>query len=92
MVKVKVIEINPADTIYRNSSRFIKAIFGEERPVIFWGGLWCDLVKKYGGGVTMIHLPEIDIKGNTYFPFSDLNNVKITDLMSSWLKEKGLDN
>ncbi|MBW4360673.1 alpha/beta hydrolase [Flavobacterium taihuense] len=53
--------------------------------------LWRDKVNKYGGDVTVIHLPEIGIKGNTHFPFSDLNNIQIADLMSKWLKEKGLD-
>jgi hypothetical protein len=53
--------------------------------------LWRDAVNKYGGDVTVVHLPEIGIKGNTHFPFSDLNNVEIADLMSAWLKEKGLD-
>lgn len=52
---------------------------------------WCDVVNKYGGDVTVVHLPEIGIKGNTHFPFSDLNNVEIADLMEGWLKEKGLD-
>lgn len=53
--------------------------------------LWRDAVNKYGGDVTLVHLPEIGIKGNTHFPFSDLNNVEIADLMSEWLKKKGLD-
>lgn len=53
--------------------------------------LWRDVVNKYGGDVTVVHLPEIGIKGNTHFPFSDLNNVQIADLMSQWLKAKGLD-
>lgn len=52
---------------------------------------WRDAVNKYGGDVTVIHLPEIGIKGNTHFPFSDLNNVEIADLMSEWLREKGLE-
>lgn len=50
-----------------------------------------DAVNRHGGDVTVVHLPEIGIKGNTHFPFSDLNNVEIADLMSEWLKEKGLD-
>jgi len=29
--------------------------------------------------------------GNTHFPFSDLNNVQIADLMSEFLKTKNLD-
>ena len=53
--------------------------------------LWRDAVNEHGGDVTLVHLPEIGIKGNTHFPFSDLNNVEIADLMSEWLKEKGLD-
>lgn len=53
--------------------------------------LWRDCVNNHGGDVTVIHLPEISIKGNTHFPFSDLNNVEIADLMSEWLKKKGLD-
>jgi hypothetical protein len=53
--------------------------------------LWKDAVNRHGGDVTVVHLPEIGIKGNTHFPFSDLNNVEIADLMSKWLKEKGLD-
>jgi len=53
--------------------------------------IWAATINKHGGDATVIHLPEIGIKGNTHFPFSDLNNVEIADLMSKWLKEKGLD-
>jgi len=52
---------------------------------------WRDVVNRHGGDVRVVHLPEIGIKGNTHFPFSDLNNVEIADLMDNWLKEKGLD-
>jgi pimeloyl-ACP methyl ester carboxylesterase len=52
---------------------------------------WRDTVNKYGGDVTVVHLPEIGIKGNTHFPMSDLNNVKIADQMSQFLKKKKLD-
>ncbi|MFC3333918.1 alpha/beta hydrolase [Flavobacterium palustre] len=53
--------------------------------------LWRDVVNKYGGDVTVVHLPEVGLKGNTHFPFSDLNNIEVANLMSKWLKEKGLD-
>ncbi|RAJ05539.1 hypothetical protein LX64_02699 [Chitinophaga skermanii] len=53
--------------------------------------LWADVVNKHGGDVTVVHLPEIGVKGNTHFPFSDLNNIEIADLLSKWLKSKGLD-
>lgn len=52
---------------------------------------WKDVVNKHGGDVTLIHLPEIGIHGNTHFPFSDLNNIQIANLLSNFLKEKGLD-
>lgn len=51
---------------------------------------WRDAVNEKGGDVTVVHLPEIGIKGNTHFPFSDLNNDEIADLMQEWLLEKGL--
>lgn len=52
---------------------------------------WRDVVNRHGGDVTVVHLPEAGLKGNTHFPFSDLNNVEVADLMSKWLKEKKLD-
>ena len=53
--------------------------------------LWRDTVNRHGGDVTVVHLPEVGIHGNTHFPFSDLNNVEVADLMSKWLAEKRLD-
>jgi pimeloyl-ACP methyl ester carboxylesterase len=53
--------------------------------------IWAETINKHGGDATVIHLPEIGIKGNTHFPFSDLNNIQIADQLSKWLKEKGLD-
>lgn len=52
---------------------------------------WRDAVNKRGGNVTLVHLPELGVRGNTHFPMSDLNNLQIADLMSKFLKEKGLD-
>ena len=53
--------------------------------------LWRDAVNRHGGDVTLVHLPELGIRGNTHFPFSDLNNLRIADLLSEFLAEKGLD-
>ncbi len=52
--------------------------------------LWRDAVNRHGGDVTLVHLPELGIRGNTHFPFSDLNNLQIADLLSEFLEEKGL--
>lgn len=54
--------------------------------------LWAATVNRHGGDVTVIHLPEIGIYGNTHFPMSDLNNTKIAEIMAKWLERKGLNN
>ena len=38
-----------------------------------------------------LHLPTVGVFGNTHFPFSDLNNLKIAELLSKFLNRKGLD-
>ena len=53
--------------------------------------LWAETINRHGGDATVVHLPEIGIHGNTHFPFSDLNNIEIADLLSEWLHAKGLD-
>lgn len=53
--------------------------------------LWAEAVNRHGGDATVVHLPEIGINGNTHFPFSDLNNLEIADLLEKWLTEKGLN-
>jgi hypothetical protein len=53
--------------------------------------LFRDTVNRRGGDVTLVHLPELGIRGNTHFPFSDLNNLQIADLMSQFLEQKKLD-
>ncbi|WP_407707864.1 alpha/beta hydrolase [Bacteroides helcogenes] len=52
---------------------------------------WAKMLNELGGDVTVIHLPEAGLYGNTHFPMSDLNNMKVADLLSKWLHEKKLD-
>lgn len=52
---------------------------------------WAEMLNSLGGDVTVIHLPEVGLYGNTHFPFSDLNNIEVADHLSKWLHEKGLD-
>ena len=53
--------------------------------------LMVDAINRHGGNAQVVMLPEIGVKGNTHFPMLDLNNVKIADLLSKYLKDKGLD-
>ena len=52
---------------------------------------WRDVVNRHDGDVTVVHLPEVEIRGNTHFPMSDMNNLQIADQMSKFLSEKKLD-
>ncbi len=53
--------------------------------------IWAEVVNRLGGDVTIIHLPEIGIKGNTHLPMSDINNLEVADQLSKFLHEKKLD-
>jgi pimeloyl-ACP methyl ester carboxylesterase len=66
---------------------------GQEQWRIFFemAKRWRDVVNRHGGDVTVVHLPESGIRGNTHFPMSDLNNVQIADELSKFLSEKKLD-
>jgi hypothetical protein len=60
------------------------------RAMLTMARQWRDAVNRHGGDVTLIHLPEIGIRGNTHFPMSDLNNVEVADHMTAFLERKGL--
>jgi hypothetical protein len=66
---------------------------GQEQWRIFFemAKRWRNVVNRHGGDVTVVHLPEIGIRGNTHFPMPDLNNVQIADQVSKFLSEKKLD-
>ena len=53
--------------------------------------IWVDAINRHGGDARLVHLPEAGIRGNTHFLMSDLNNVQIAELVSSFLAEKKLD-
>jgi hypothetical protein len=48
-------------------------------------------VNVHGGDAELLSLPAIGVHGNTHFPFADLNNVRIADLLSEYLHKKQLD-
>ena len=51
---------------------------------------WVDIVNRYGGNAELIYLPDRGIYGNTHFPFADLNNKEVADVMEQWMKDNGL--
>lgn len=61
------------------------------RTAIVQARLFVDAVNRHGGDAELLHLPVVGVYGNTHFPFSDLNNREVADLLSQYLKLKGLD-
>lgn len=53
--------------------------------------LWTETINRHGGKASLVHLPEIGVRGNTHFPFSDTNNLEIADLMSGFLTKVKAD-
>src|SRR5262249_40870222 len=53
--------------------------------------LFVNTVNKHGGDAKLVHYPEIGIRGNSHFSFTDKNNIEIADLLSDWLRRKKLD-
>ncbi|HIU84712.1 MAG TPA: alpha/beta fold hydrolase [Candidatus Aphodousia gallistercoris] len=47
--------------------------------------LFVDKINALGGQAELVMLPEQGLAGNTHFPFSDLNNEKVADLMQAFL-------
>ena len=83
----------------------IQIVFGDniaaEPAGIFGVDLWVrsvpaaeafvEAVNARGGNAELLHLPAAGLTGNTHFPFSDLNNVAVADLLSEYLARHGLD-
>jgi pimeloyl-ACP methyl ester carboxylesterase len=53
--------------------------------------LWAAAINQRGGHAHVVHLPELGIRGNTHFPFSDLNNLQIADQLEQFLVRHRLD-
>lgn len=54
--------------------------------------LWADKINQYGGMAEVVELPKVGLYGNTHFPFSDLNNQQVAQLLEQWLHKNKLDN
>lgn len=50
-----------------------------------------DAVNNAGGDAAILNLPDVGLQGNTHFPFSDLNNLAVANLLSKFLRKEILD-
>ena len=95
----------PATEFQRLTEIPIQIIFGDniasEAIGLFGVDLWVrsvpaahafvETVNARGGDAEVLELPDVGVMGNTHFPFSDLNNLEVAELLSQYLNEKGLD-
>jgi pimeloyl-ACP methyl ester carboxylesterase len=87
LTKIPII-IYFGDNIPKNESGIFAQNFW--RMVLNGAEEWADTINRYGGDVTVVHLPETGITGNTHFIMSDLNNHVIAEHIAHWLSEKCL--
>lgn len=101
--KTEGVEV-PMETFKKFTRIPILVIYGDnlpetdERPELYeWTRRlhlmrkWAKMLNDLGGDVTVVHLPEAGLHGNTHFPMSDLNNAEVAELMYGWLRKKKLD-
>lgn len=101
--KTEGVEV-PMETFKKFTRIPILVIYGDnlpetdERPELYeWTRRlhlmrkWAKMLNDLGGDVTVVHLPEVGLHGNTHFPMSDLNNQEVAKLIYKWLHEKQLD-
>lgn len=95
----------PLAEFLKLTQRPIQVLYGDNIPsapqaqggLDLWRGrrelaqLFVNAVNAHGGDAQLVRLPDIGITGNTHFPMSDLNNQEIADLLSTYLRNKGLD-
>jgi len=54
--------------------------------------LFAEAIENHGGNITIVHLPDVGLQGNTHYPMADRNIMKVnTEVVQPWLKEQGLD-
>ena len=53
--------------------------------------LFVEALNRRGGEASVLHLPDVGLRGNSHFMFSDLNNVEVADQLSAFLTRYGLD-
>jgi len=61
------------------------------RAQVIAARLFAQALNARDGNASVQLLPEVGLRGNTHFMFSDLNNVQVADQLSAFLARHGLD-
>lgn len=83
------IQVVFGDNIPRQPVRDLPA--DGRRLQVLDSALFVDALNKRGGQASVLQLPEVGVRGNSHFAFSDLNNQQVADQLSAFLARHGLD-
>jgi pimeloyl-ACP methyl ester carboxylesterase len=61
------------------------------RAQVVTSKMFADALKSASGDATVLHLPDVGLRGNSHFMFSDLNNVQVADQLTGFLRTKGVE-
>jgi pimeloyl-ACP methyl ester carboxylesterase len=61
------------------------------RAQVIQSELFVSALNHRGGNASVLHLPDVGLRGNSHFPFSDLNNIEVADQLYSFLSDNGLN-
>lgn len=61
------------------------------RGQVITSRLFVAALNKRGGKAEVLLLPEVGLRGNSHFAFSDFNNVEVADQVSRFLSRHELD-
>jgi hypothetical protein len=63
----------------------------ERRGQLLASRLFAKAVNDRGGDAEILQLPDVGLRGNSHFMFSDLNNEAVADQLALFLRRKGVD-
>jgi pimeloyl-ACP methyl ester carboxylesterase len=61
------------------------------RAQVISARMFAEALNHQGGRASVLLLSEVGLQGNSHFPFSDLNNIGVTDQLTEFFAEFGLD-
>jgi hypothetical protein len=84
----------PIQVVYGDNipaNRIPDLIADGRRAQVVTSKLFTDALNRKGGKASVLHLPEVGLRGNSHFMFSDLNNLGVADQLSAFLQKHSLD-
>jgi pimeloyl-ACP methyl ester carboxylesterase len=66
-------------------------LMDRRRALLTASRLFATTLRDRGGDASVLNLPDVGLRGNSHFMFSDLNNREVAEQLFRFLREKALD-